>query len=45
MKKNLYKTPSVRVSGYQLEASFLTSTLTAGSTGEDLETGDEVNPW
>ncbi len=44
--KKLYLSPVVREAGIKYEVNFLTSNIgIGGSTGEDLETGDTVDPW
>lgn len=43
-KKQVYSEPEVRCEWLHFEAGFLDS-ATVGSTGENLETDEEVDPW
>ena len=43
-KKQVYSEPEVRCKGLHVETGFLVS-ATVGSTGENLETGEEFDPW
>lgn len=44
--KKTYLVPATRFARVQYEANFMTSPVgLGGSTGEDLDNPDDINPW